>query len=569
MRWNLLEQNCTPLQINYLSEKLGVSPVVSKLLLIRGISNFEQSKDFFRPQLDYIHDPFLMKGMTLAVNRLDKAIASHEKIMVFGDYDVDGTTSVSLVYSVLSKFTKQLDTYIPDRYAEGYGMSYQGIDYAKKQGVTLMLVLDCGTKDVEKIKYARDLGIDIVICDHHTPGSVLPESIALLNPKQQDCAYPYKELSACGVAFQFMHAWLKQNQHPLNLVYDHLDLLAISIACDIVPLTHENRILAYYGLKRINEQTNLGVRALFERSGKPAGIKTISDLVFVIGPRINAAGRVDHGKKIVTLLTTSNQQDIEQLADDISKNNEDRRVLDKNITQEALEMIAQDPFYAQSASTVLYKDTWHKGVVGIVASRVIEKHYKPTIVLTQSNGKATGSARSVKGFNVYDAILECADVLEQFGGHMYAAGLTLKAEDVDIFRQRFEDVVQKRITPDLLIPSLDIDAEIMLEDINAKFMRILQQFQPFGPGNMNPIFVSRGLKDAGYTALVGADKKHVKFHVQYNGGKPVKGIMFNGASFYDQIKSGQTFDVAYTIEENNWQGNITYEMNVKDLCFRQ
>lgn len=570
MHWNLLEKNVDPILIDELAQKLSIDRVLSTLLILRGVKSYDDSKDFFRPSLDLVSDPFLMKNMDLAVQRLNQAIQKNEKIFVFGDYDVDGTTSVSLVYSVLSEFTTKIDSYIPDRYTEGYGLSYIGIDYAKKEGFSLMLVLDCGTKDVDKIQYAHDLGIDIIVCDHHTPGDVLPKAVALLNPKQADCAYPYKELSACGVSYQFLCAWLKNNNHSLALVEKHLDLLAISIACDIVPVTHENRVFAHYGLQKVNENANAGIRALFEKSGRPTSFKNISDLVFVIGPRINAAGRVDHGKKIVRLLTSGETDLIDQLSEEISKNNDDRKTLDKNMTLEALEMMENDPSCQNSVSTVLYKETWHKGVVGIVASRVIEKQYKPTIILTFANGKATGSARSVKGYNVYQAISACSDLLEQYGGHMYAAGLTLKPENVAAFRKRFEEEVQKTITPEQLMPSLDIDVELSFKQVVPKFTRILALFHPFGPLNLNPVFVTKNVKDTGYSNLVGGDKKHLKLsvHEQNHTKLTFKGIFFNGAPFYEKIKAGEVFDVAYTLEENNWQGNISYEMNVKDIVFR-
>lgn len=567
MQWNFTHENTDFEKVLHLARELNVDKSIAHILLNRKISSFDLAKSFFRPTWDALHDPFRMKGMDKAVQRLIKAIENQELIMLFGDYDVDGTTSVSLTYSVLQKHLSNMEVYIPDRYLEGYGLSYQAIEHASKIGVKLMLVLDCGTKDVDKINFAKSQGIDMVVCDHHTPDQELPTPYALLNPKQIDCTYPFKELSACGVAFKFMQALYLYNKWNVEDLKQVTDLLAASIACDIVPIIGENRILAVEGLKKLNTNPNKALATLFEKAQKAHKVKNISDLVFTIGPRINAAGRVDHGKKIVRFLTSQDETLLDQLSHEINKNNEDRRLLDQNTTQEALQILEKDPLTSQKSSNVVHQAHWHKGVVGIVASRIIEKYYKPTIVLTQSQGKWMGSARSVRGFNVYQALLQCQDLLEQFGGHMYAAGLTLKEENLNAFKIRFEEVVAQTIHSSAKYPSLDIDLEMNFSELNPKFFRILTQLEPFGPENPKPLFVSRNLIDTGSTRLVGQDNKHLKLSICHLDQPSIvfKGIGFQMAEYFQDIKNKRPFDLAYTIEENQWQGNISYELSVKDL----
>ncbi len=568
-RWNILD-NANLEVVETLKDSLSVSEILSKMLVERGVSSFEASKLFFRPSLDHLHDPFLMKGMQKAIDRIALAIKQEEKILVYGDYDVDGTTAVSVVYDFFKQRYEHLSYYIPDRYSEGYGISPQGVEYAAENNYSVVIALDCGIKAIDKIARANELGVDFIICDHHTPGTTLPEAFSIINPKQKDCTYPYKELPGCGIGFKLIQAYAQQFDINKDEVFKYLDLVTVAIGCDIVPITGENRVIAHYGLKKINAgNAFLGVQALIDISDVRRPQLSIEDLVFKIGPRINAAGRIDHGKKAVALLTQPDAVLLKQIAEAVNENNATRRGIDKQITAEALDMMEEDPFYKTAKSTVLFKKDWHKGVVGIVASRLIENHYKPTIVLTESNGKAAGSARSVKGYSVYNAIDACSDLLEQFGGHKYAAGLTIKLENIDAFRNKFEEVVSRTIKPDMLSPEIDIDAEVNFNDITPKFIRILNQFAPFGPQNMKPVFVTRNVVDASRTALVGKDKKHVKFHVKqeaFNDAE-MKGIGFSMGEHYDKIKDGKSFDVVYTIEENHWNGNISYEMNVKDLRF--
>ncbi len=569
MYWNILENKISESEISSLSNELNVSQAISKLLILRGVKNFNDAKLFFRPSLEDLHSYQQLLNATKAIDRIISAINNQEKILIYGDYDVDGTTSVSLVYCVLSHFTKNLLVYIPDRYNEGYGISYKGIDYAIENNCTLCIVLDCGTKEHEKIQYATDQKLEVIICDHHTPAETLPNAYALINPKQPGCYYPYKELSACGVGFKLMQGFIeKMNAHE-NLLFKYLDLVAISIASDIVPITGENRILAYYGLKKINEEPHIGIEILFQSANFSKIEKTITDLVFTIGPRINAAGRIDHGKKIVQLLTSTKVEEIIEIAREVDVNNSDRKSIDQQITLEALSMIEKNVFYKNSKSQVLYNEHWHKGVVGIVASRVIEHHYKPTIVLTKSNGKITGSARSVKDFDVYQAIEKCSDCLVQFGGHKYAAGLTLLEDKLSAFMEKFEQSVSNTILDEQLVRTLEVDLEINFYDITPKFIRILKQFAPHGPENMKPVFVTKNVIDNGYTQLVGKDKNHIKFNVVQIQQKDLvfKGVGFNMAEHYQKIKSGLPFQVAYTLEENYWNGQVYTEMNIKDLKF--
>ncbi len=485
-RW--VEQEVVNLaEMEELRRSLNVDPVLAALLVRRGISTFEEARRFFRPDLENLHDPFLMRDMDLAISRIELAIASGEKILIYGDYDVDGTTSVALVYSFFKKYHPEIDFYIPDRYKEGYGISTQGIDYAADNGFTLIIAIDCGIKSVDKIDYANEKGIDFIICDHHLPGDVLPAAVAVLDPKRLDCQYPYKELSGCGIGFKLVQAYTEKHGIPFNDISCYLDLVAVSIASDIVPITGENRVLAWFGLQKINTEPCNGISALMNLSGRKDNL-TITDVVFTIGPRINAAGRIDDAKHAVSLLIADTEAIAFEKGQVINLKNTERKEHDSNITGQALALIDSDPELIGRKTTVVYNEGWHKGVIGIVASRLTEKYYRPTIVMTLSNGYAAGSARSVLGFDLYEALLECGDLLEQFGGHKYAAGLTIKPENIPAFQQRFEEVVARTIPEELLIQSLTIDAELQLEQISPKFYRILKQFEPFGPQNMAPIF---------------------------------------------------------------------------------
>ncbi|MCB9185225.1 MAG: single-stranded-DNA-specific exonuclease RecJ [Flavobacteriales bacterium] len=556
-----------PSLVRNLCEQLGVKEDVAQLLINRGITNYDEAKAFFRPSLDDLHDPFLMKDMDKAVSRLEEALGNGEKILIYGDYDVDGTTSVALVYSFL-KDLGQVDFYIPDRYKEGYGLSTAGIDFAKENGISLIITLDCGIRAIEKVAYANELGIDIIICDHHLPGTELPDAVAILDPKQKGCEYPYKELCGCGVGFKLLQAYCEKNDSDFDRLAARLDLVAVAIAADIVPITGENRILATFGLQKINQEPSTGIRALLEYT-KMNRTMTISDVVFTIAPRINAAGRIASGKRAVELLISDDLNEALEFSAEISKYNTERRDLDKSVTEGALEILQTDEFYSTSRSTVVFNPDWHKGVVGIVASRLIEQHYKPTIVLTESEGVATGSARSVDGFDVHEALCECEDLLLQFGGHRAAAGMSLSLENVDAFRQRFEEVVTARIEKHMLTPKLEIELEIDLDRISNRFMSLLKQFAPFGPGNMNPVFVSRNLV-AEDVRTMGADESHLRFKpAQQN----VKHLMLQAVAFkmgklYPQLAEGKPFDMAYTIEENHWKDKVYLQLNVKDLKFR-
>jgi single-stranded-DNA-specific exonuclease len=553
-----------PTQVGYLCTQLGIKEDVAQLLINRGIGSYSEAKTFFRPSLDDLHNPFLMKGMDKAVSRLEEALGNGEKILVFGDYDVDGTTSVALVYSFL-KDLGQVDFYIPDRYKEGYGVSFAGIDFAKAYGITLIIALDCGIRAVDKVAYANERGIDFIICDHHLPGAELPAAYAILDPKQPDCNYPYKELCGCGVGFKLLQAFCEKNNEGFEKLIAKLDLVAIAIAADIVPITGENRILTTFGLHQINSSPSTGIKAMLEYT-KINRELTITDVVFIIAPRINAAGRIASGKRAVELLISDDMKEALEFSAEISKYNTDRRELDKSVTESALEILETDDFYMNSRSTVVFNPDWHKGVVGIVASRLIEQHYKPTIVLTESEGKATGSARSVHDFDVHEALTECEDLLEQFGGHKYAAGMSLRLENVDAFRQKFEEVVAARIEDHQLTPKLNIDLEIDLDRITPKFMSLLKQFAPFGPGNMNPVFVSRNLI-AEDCRTMGADDSHLRFKPKQQGvpHMMVQAVAFKMGKLYSELAKGKPFDLAYTIEENHWNGKVYLQINVKDL----
>ena len=563
-RWSLI-QNETQELVLQLAQSLGISQVLAKLLVTRQVTSFEEAKAFFRPSLSNLHDPFLMRDMDKAIARIFKAIEAKQRILVYGDYDVDGTTAVSLVYSFLLNHTKELDYYIPDRYAEGYGISFQGIDFAKANGFSLIIALDCGIKSLDKVDYASELGIDFIICDHHLPGEKLPKAVAVLDPKRNDCNYPYKELSGCGIGFKLIQAFSKQKQLSFDALEQYLDLTAISTACDIVPITGENRILTYFGLKQLNESPRAGIKAILELAAKTKEI-TVTDLVFIVGPRINAAGRIEHAKKAVELLI-SNSPEIAVIAGKaISETNSERKELDKSITEHALQLIEKSS-NLQAKTTVLFHPEWHKGVIGIVASRLIETHYRPTIVLTESNGKATGSARSVKGFDIHEAIDACSDLLEQFGGHKYAAGLTLKLENIAAFQQKFETVVSQSIDDRLLVPEIEIDAEIDFSEITDKFFRILNQFAPFGPQNMKPVFLTKNVISAGYTKAVGQQNDHLKLDVcqVHDSASRFSGIAFNLGHLANSFQEGKIFDITYSLEENEWNGKTSIQLKVVDL----
>ena len=554
-------------QVQALHDALKVHPVICRLLVRRGITTYEEAYLFFRPDLSHLHDPFLMKGMLYAVWRIERAIAKQEKILVYGDYDVDGTTSVALVYSFLREFYPDIDYYIPDRYLEGYGISTQGVDYARDNGFQLIIALDCGIRSVDKVTYAKDFGIDFIICDHHLPGDEIPQAVAVLDPKQPGCPYPYKELSGCGIGYKLVQAFALRNNIPDEVVNNLLDLLVVSIASDIVPITGENRVLAHFGLEKINHSPSMGLSSLIEHAGLTGKKLTITDLVFYLGPRINAAGRMDHGRNAVKLLLAESDEHAMRDAATLQDNNTTRKQLDKDITEEALGMIRNDAVMMARKSTVLYQPHWSKGVIGIVASRLIETYYKPTIVLTESHGMVAGSARSVSGYNVYDAINSCSDLLEQFGGHFYAAGLSLKKENLEAFIERFEQTVSSTITDEQLVPELAADAELLLSDITPGFYKILKQFAPSGPGNMRPVFWAKNCRVKGDARIVG--ENHLKLNVTQDGYQALSGIAFNLGQFYQVIAGNNanrpSFDILFNIEENEWQGNVSLQLNVKDI----
>ena len=536
---------------------------LSEILIHRGIDTFDKAKSFFRPNLDEIHDPFLMKDMDLAVERIEFAIANNQKILIYGDYDVDGTTAVSLVYSFLSDYYDQLAFYIPDRYREGYGVSFAGIDFAADNDFQLIIALDCGIKAIEKVDYATKKGVDFIICDHHRPGNRIPKAIAVLDPKRNDCDYPYKELSGAGVGFKLMHAFAIKRNIPFEKLGPLSDLLAVSIAADIVPMTGENRLLAYYGLQLINKNPRPGIAAMISSAQLKKQELTITDVVFTIAPRINAAGRIESGLRAVELLITSAKDKAEEACKGINNNNIERKELDKDITREALEMMAAVPNLEQLRSTVLFSEDWHKGVIGIVASRIIETHYKPTIVLTESNGKATGSARSVKGFDVYNAIDACSEHLEQFGGHMYAAGLTMKVEKIEDFRSAFEAYVAENITEEQLTPTIEVDAHLTLPQINDRFFKVLRQFAPHGPLNMRPVFETRDVLLYGKARIVGDN--HLKIAVTNADGSAILECIGFGLGQYLNDIQDRPFHITYVIDENEFRGKKTLQLLLKDI----
>ncbi len=560
MRWTLKPKPNTAL-VNDLAKALNVDTIIASLLIQRGIETYDQAKKFFRPELEDLHDPFLMKDMDLAVQRIEKAITNGENIMVYGDYDVDGTTSVALMSSYLKTQSPQIATYIPDRYAEGYGVSYKGIDYAHDNDISLIIALDCGIKAIEKVAYAKSKDIDFIICDHHRPGDEIPKAVAVLDPKRDDCEYPYKELCGCGVGFKLIQALASNQGQKTDDLLPYLDLVATAIGADIVPITGENRILAYYGLLVINENPRIGFKAMLSQVKKET--LTITDVVFIIAPRINAAGRMKHGLHAVTLLTEENFESALQYASEIELYNSDRKEADKSITEEALSQILQNK-EEDRYTTVVYKENWHKGVIGIVASRLTETYYRPTLVFTKSGEKLAASARSVKGFDVYNALNACADHIEQFGGHKYAAGLTLMEEQYVSFKQKFEEVVAATIDTTLLTPEISIDIPIELDQITPKFYRILKQFAPHGPGNMSPVFMTEGLLDTGYGKCVGADDKHLKCKVE-KGKVAIGAIGFGLGDKHDLICDKQHFKAAYTIDENEWNGKVSLQLKLKDI----
>jgi len=562
-RW-LFKEAPAQHQIEKLSKSINTNPYLTAILLPRGIFDFDNAKKYFRPSLGDLHDPFLMKDMDKAVKRVKTALDREEKILIYGDYDVDGTTAVALVYRYLRKFYPGCDVYIPDRYAEGYGVSLAGVEYAAENDYTLIIALDCGIKSSELVRLAEHKGIDFIICDHHLPGDTIPDAVAVLDPKREDCHYPCPELSGCGLGFKLMQAFARSYRDEKELM-EYLDLVAVSIASDIVPIVDENRVLAYHGLKKLNENPMPGLKALKEIAGIKSELD-VSGVVFTLGPRINAAGRVAHGRAAVDLLIAETEDEANALAEKVNLKNEMRKEFDSSITEEALAMIESNNLIKPSKSTVLFKNTWHKGVIGIVAARCIEKFYKPTVILTESNNKITGSARSVNGFDLYKAILSCSDLLEKFGGHKYAAGLTLDASNLEAFQQRFEEVVSSTITADMLTPLIEIDLTIPLDAITAKFVNILKQMGPFGPENTRPVFEAGNLYV--FNSLSSFKDRHVKFLVGQEEGRNVfQAVGFDMAEFYDLLATGDSFRMAFTIEENVYNGNTSIQLRIKDIKF--
>jgi single-stranded-DNA-specific exonuclease len=561
MRWTIKPKPAKE-QVDQLAQELNVDSLVATLLIQRGITSFDQAKTFFRPSLDHLHDPYLMKDMDVAVNRIEKAIANQENILVFGDYDVDGTTAVSLVASYLKSMYPNIATYIPDRYAEGYGISFQGIDFAEDNGFSMIIALDCGIKSIDHVAYAKEKKIDFIICDHHRPGDSLPDAVAVLDPKRDDCNYPYDELCGCGVGFKLIQALSQNRNQTIEDLIPYLDLVATAIAADIVPITGENRVLAHFGLQVINEAPRPGIQALIQQIKKQT--LTITDVVFVIAPRINAAGRIKHGNHAVELLTEFNLEQAQQFAKEIEDYNSERKGLDKQITQEALLQIEENN-EQECFTTVVFQENWHKGVIGIVASRLIETYYRPTLVFTKSGDYYAASARSVRGFDVYNALEACSEHLEQFGGHMYAAGMTLKAENYDAFKNAFEKVVQETIDPELRTPEIEMDAEIDFSEITPKLVRILKQFEPFGPENMTPVLVTKNAIDTGYPKFMGANNEHIRLFVKQNNSEGIAAIGFNLANKKDLVANQKPFQMVYCIDENEWNGQLSLQLRLKDI----
>ncbi len=561
MRWTLKPKPSEE-KIKHLAQALNVEDFVATLLIQRGIETFDDAKNFFRPSLEHLHDPYLMKDMDKAVARIEQAIENQENIMVFGDYDVDGTTAVSLVSSYLKSHYPNIATYIPDRYAEGYGISFKGIDYADDNGISLIIALDCGIKSIEHIAYAKAKNIDFIICDHHRPGEFLPDAVAVLDPKREDCSYPYDELCGCGVGFKLIQALGHNRGETIEDLVPYLDLVATAIAADIVPITGENRVLAYFGLKVINSEPRPGIKALTHQVKKK--VLDITDVVFIISPRINAAGRIKHGNHAVELLTEFDFEQAQQFASEIEQYNADRKDLDKKITKEAFQQIIENQ-EEERFSTVVFQEDWHKGVIGIVASRLIETYYRPTLVFTKSGDKYAASARSVKGFDVYNALDACSEHLEQFGGHMYAAGMTLKAENYNAFKSAFEKCVESTILPEMRTPEIEIDAEINFSDITPKLIRILKQFEPFGPQNMTPVFMTSDAKDTGYAKTLGSEEEHLRLFAKQNNTDGIAAIGFGLGKKLSIVKNQNPFQLAYTIAENEWNGTVSTQLMLKDI----
>lgn len=552
-----------------LSEQLGISPVLCQLLIRRGIESFDEANKFFQPDLKDLHNPFLLPDMDKAVERIEKALGQKERILVYGDYDVDGTTAVALVYKFLRKFTANLDYYIPDRYDEGYGISDQGIDYASDTNVKLIIALDCGIKAIEKINYAKSKGIDFIICDHHMPDDTLPDAVAVVDAKRKDSTYPYEHLSGCGVGFKLVQAFALSNKINFSELTDLLDLVAVSVASDIVPITGENRILTYYGLKQINSNPSLGLNGIIDICGLRGKSLTINDIVFKIGPRINASGRMMNGKEAVDLLLAGSIEEAREKSENIDHYNDDRRALDKKITDEANNFIDEFVDIGKNKSIVIYDENWHKGVIGIVASRLTEKYHRPAVVLTKSNDLITGSARSVMGFDVYRAIESCKDILENFGGHTYAAGLSLKEENLKEFKRRFEELSIKTIAPEMMLPQITIDAILDFKNIDNKFMTDLMEFAPFGPENLNPIFATKDVMDYGTSKLVGKELEHIKLEmIDKTSAQLLHGIAFRQKSKFTMVKDGH-FEICYTLEENTHNGKTNTQLYIKDIGKKQ
>ncbi|MBP9998978.1 MAG: single-stranded-DNA-specific exonuclease RecJ [Bacteroidales bacterium] len=569
-KW-ILKEPADKAKVDRLAAEVGIDRVLAELLVKRGVETFSQARAFFRPSLENLHDPFLMKDMDKAVERLHGAISTGERILVFGDYDVDGTTAVALVYSFIHRFTDKVDFYIPDRYDEGYGVSYKGLDYAAENGVTLIITLDCGIKAIDKVEYARQKGLDVIICDHHLPEESLPAAVAVLDPKREDCNYPFDDLSGCGVGFKLVQAYSQKYGIAFESLIPLLDLLVVSISSDLVTMVGENRVLAHFGLKQLNENPCKGLLAMINLSNLEPGHISIDDIVFKIGPRINAAGRMESGRLAVELLKATDSQEAMLIGEKINENNNERKSIDREITQEALEMVESGNCLACENATIVYNPRWNKGVVGIVASRLVEAYYKPTVVLTKSNGFITGSARSVAGFDLYGAIENCADLLENFGGHVYAAGLTMREENLKEFASRMDGFIAGKITSDMLTPVVEVDAALDFAQINPKFFRILKQFQPFGPGNNNPLFMTENVYDSGSGRKVGAGGVHLKLDLiqESQPYHQIPAIAFNMADYHDYIKEGNPFDVCYAIVENYYRGNSSIQLRVRDMRERE
>ncbi|MEN6618593.1 MAG: single-stranded-DNA-specific exonuclease RecJ [Rikenellaceae bacterium] len=566
-KWIVREPG-NPALVRQLSSELGIDQTLANLLVQRNIKSQSEARSFLRPQLDQLHDPFLMKDMDKAVERLTWALNKNEKILIYGDYDVDGTTAVSLVYTFLRRYSENnLEYYIPNRYTEGYGISYMGIDWAHENGFSLIIALDCGIKSVEKVKYAKERGIDFIICDHHLPDDYLPDAIAVLDPKRTDCGYPFNDLSGCGVGFKFMQAFSKTKGIPFEEILPLLDLLAVSIASDLVSITGENRVLAYFGLKQLNFSPRKGLLSIIKLAGLEKHMITIDDIVFKIGPRINAAGRMESGKTAVDLLTSRSDIDAKNIGDTINTHNNDRKNEDRKITMEASEMAALVRNFSEKRSTVVYNPDWHKGVLGIVASRLVETFYKPTIVLCRSNGFITGSARSIPGFDLYEAIEHCSDLLENFGGHMYAAGLTLKEANFEKFCEKFESFVANKITNEILTPVINIDSFLDFKQITPRFFNVLKQFQPFGPGNLSPVFISERVYDNGNGRKVGSESGHLKLELiqEDDFHRHISAIAFNRSEHFEHLKSGNPVDICYSIAENYYRGIANLQLRVRDI----